>query len=114
MPLVRTAYLPHMVSMIDRSKQALLAIADLYEDAVERLGGRSLARVATVVVNRGSFFTALRRGSTCSLQNYDRLMDCFADPETWPESNIPPSANEILASYGRPAPFDDCLEATNA
>ena len=41
---------------------SLLRVADAYAAQAAEHGGKSLARVATIVVNRGSFFERLRDG----------------------------------------------------
>lgn len=80
---------------------ALLAVARAYTDAVARAGGKSLARVATIVVNRGSFFDRLENGDSFSVRNLDRMAEYFREPANWPESIIPPSALAALQSIGR-------------
>jgi hypothetical protein len=81
---------------------ALLAVADAYAMEVATHGGKSLARVATIVVNRGSFFERLRDGGGCSARNLDRLADWFRDPANWPSAIAEP-ALRALESIGRPA-----------
>ncbi|WP_242149552.1 hypothetical protein [Sphingomonas sp. BAUL-RG-20F-R05-02] len=80
---------------------ALLELADAYQAEVDTLGGKSLARVATIVVNRGSFFERLRDGGGCSARNLDRFADWFRDAANWP-CPIPSNARAALASVGRP------------
>jgi hypothetical protein len=87
----------------ERSERALLTLAKLYSAAVQQFGGRSLSRVATVVVNRGSFFSALERGSTCSLRNFDKMMAYLSAPANWPHGTIPNEAIAALASCGHKA-----------
>lgn len=81
---------------------ALLKVADAYSAQVAAHGGKSLARVATIVVNRGSFFERLRDGGGCSARNLDRMADWFREPSNWPRE-IVPAAIEALSSIGRPA-----------
>ena len=88
---------------------ALLAISRLYSEQVRIRSGRSLARVATVVANRGSFFDALESGATCSVRNLDKFISYFANPGHWPDNTIPEKANAVLAAIGRtsiPAPAE--------
>jgi hypothetical protein len=54
-------------------------------------GGRSLARISTIVVNRGSFFSSIRTGKTCTVASFDLLLEYFADPANWPR-DIPSAA----------------------
>lgn len=81
---------------------ALLKVADEYAAQVDALGGKSLARVATIVVNRGSFFERMRDGAGCSARNLERLVEWFRDPANWPEASITSNASAVLASIGRP------------
>ena len=81
---------------------ALMKVADAYAREVAKHGGKSLARVATIVVNRGSFFERLRDGGGCSARNLDRLADWFRDPANWP-NGITKHALAGLLSIGRPA-----------
>ena len=84
-------------------EQSLLQLARIYSASVLALGsGRSLARVVTVVVNRGSFFHRLEGGTTCSVRNLEKFADYFRNPENWPEGHIPPDAINALKSIGRP------------
>lgn len=80
---------------------SLLRVADAYAQQAAAHGGKSLARVATIVVNRGSFFDRIRDGGGCSARNLDRIADWFRDSSNWPES-IPDEAVTALASIGRP------------
>lgn len=82
---------------------ALLQIGSIYADRVAEKGGRSLARVATIVAGTGAFFTRLERGATCTARNIEKFAAFFGEPDNWPERAIPPSAAAALASMGRPA-----------
>ena len=91
---------------MDTSYEAsLLIVAGEYASAVETNGGKSLARVATIVVNRGSFFERLREGGGCSARNLDRLAEWFREPTNWPSETISGAASAALAAIGR-APID--------
>ena len=81
---------------------AILTICRSYAAAVEEHGGRSLARVATIIVNRGSFFEALERGATCTTRNLEKAAAYFRDPAHWPNAHIPNDALRALAGIGRP------------
>lgn len=85
---------------------SLLRVAEAYAAQIAEHGGKSLARVATIVVNRGSFFERLREGGGCSARNLDRLADWFRDTANWPEA-IPADASEALASIGRPVVVEE-------
>ena len=79
----------------------LIEIADAYSR--EALGrAKSLSRIATIIVNRGSFFTSLKRGQTCSVRNFERMLRFFEEKANWPEETIPSDARRLLASLGRP------------
>lgn len=83
-----------------KSEELLLCIADAYEDATRRLGGRSLTRVATIVASRGSFFDPLREGKTCTVRNLDAFKGYFSRPENWPDEQIPPLVASALTALG--------------
>lgn len=84
-------------------EQALLTIARAYTAAVAEHGGKSLARVATIVANRGSFFDAIEGGATCTVRNFEMFALYFADASNWPNGCVPEVAAAALASVGRPA-----------
>lgn len=84
----------------------LVEIADAYaREAVGR--AKSLSRVATIVVNRGSFFTSLKRGQTCSVRNFERMLQFFEQKTNWPDHFIPSDAQQLLKSLGRNASLYD-------
>jgi len=89
--------------MVTSYEASLLAIADAYAAAVDAEGGKSLARVATLVVNRGSFFERLREGGGCSARNLAKFAEWFRDPANWPDGLIPHAAHVALAGIGRSA-----------
>jgi len=100
MPL-QVRHMRRMLHGMATSDELLLALARAYKTSVSTNGGgRSLARVATVVLNRGSFFTSLERGSTCSTRNFDKLIAYFADNSNWPSGQVPSDAKALLASVG--------------
>lgn len=85
---------------MSRFRNAFERIAACYQCAVAESGGPSLARVATIVVNRGSFFTALSAGKGCTLQNFEKFVDWFAERGNWPDNRIPALARDNLHSLG--------------
>lgn len=85
-------------------RDALLAIASSYENEVSAHGGRSLARIATIVVNRGAFFERLRAGKTCTLETFQALICWFALADNWPGNSIP------VHTIGLMAPFQSVTE----
>lgn len=88
---------------MDTSYEAsLITIADAYAGAVAKHGGKSLARVATIVVNRGSFFDRIREGGGCSARNLDRIAEFFREPANWPQGELPLAASAALEGIGRP------------
>jgi hypothetical protein len=94
--------MPYSQVMDTSYEAALMKVADAYAGEVAKHGGKSLARVATIVVNRGSFFERLRDGGGCSARNLDRVADWFRDPANWP-GEIAKPALAALTSIGRPA-----------
>lgn len=88
--------------MITTYEDALRIIADSYGKAIALNGGMSLARVATIVLNRGSFFNRLSSDTSFSARNLDRLATWFRNEDNWPHNNIPRDAAEALFSIGRP------------
>jgi hypothetical protein len=85
-------------------QNALAAVADAYEAAVAQHGGKSLSRVATIVVSSGAFFTRLREGKTFHVHNLEKFAAWFREPANWPNFAIPHDAAAALTSIGRP-PF---------
>jgi len=83
-------------------ENALRTIADSYEAEVVRWGGKSLSRVATIVVNSGAFFNRLREGKTFSVGNLEKFAAWFRVPANWPDRAIPQDAATALSSIGRP------------
>lgn len=82
---------------------ALRVIADVYEAEVARCGGKSLARVATIVVSSGAFFNRLRADKTFSVANLDKFATWFREPTNWPAGSVPAEGAQALQSIGRPA-----------
>lgn len=83
-------------------ENALGTVADAYERAYTDHGGKSLSRVATIVVSSGAFFQRLRAGKTFSVQTLDRFAEWFRVPANWPDGLIPQDACSALVSIGRP------------
>ena len=83
-------------------ENALRTVADSYEAEVTRLGGKSLSRVATIVVSSGAFFKRLRDGKTFSVANLEKFAAWFRVPANWPDHVIPHAAAVALISIGRP------------
>lgn len=95
--------------MDDAYQNALRTVADAYESEVSAYGGKSLARVATIVVSRGTFFQSLRDGKPFLVHNLDRLASWFRDPQNWPCLQVPDTAANALISIGRP-PLDASID----
>lgn len=83
-------------------ENALRTIADSYDLEVARWGGKSLSRVATIVVNSGAFFNRLRDGKSFSVGNLEKFASWFRVPANWPDRTIPHDAATALTSIGRP------------
>jgi len=81
---------------------ALRTIADSYDAEVARRGGKSLSRIATIVVSSGAFFNRLRDGKTFSVTNLEKFAAWFRVPANWPDRTIPHVAATALISIGRP------------
>jgi len=90
--------------MEDAYEHALRTVADSYDAEVARWGGKSLSRVATIVVSSGAFFNRLRDGKTFSVTNLEKFASWFRVPANWPDRTIPHDAVTALISIGRP-PF---------
>lgn len=87
--------------MDDAYDTALRDIADAYEAQVSLHGGKSLARVATIVLSSGAFFQRLREGKPFLTKNLDKLASYFRNPANWPVAHIPIQAVLALQSIGR-------------
>ncbi len=96
------AYKPQICGMEAAYENALRTIADSYAAEVARWGGKSLPRVATIVVNSGSFFKRLHNGHSFSVSNLDKFAGWFRVSANWPDHSIPDDAVAALASIGRP------------
>ncbi|WBO22302.1 hypothetical protein [Sphingomonas abietis] len=101
MPLLDAAFMPYKCGM--RYEDALVLIGRTYSATVVRHGGRSLSRVATILVNQGCFFHRLESGKTCTARNLERVAAHFRVPANWPNGVIPDVAVAALAQIGRPA-----------
>lgn len=102
MPLTACQNMRQICLMSRTYQDAMIAVAQAYQDAVAIRGGISLARVATIVVNRGSFFSRLSDDTSFSVRNLERFADWFRRPSNWPNHSVSPEAAEALASIGRP------------
>ena len=87
--------------MNDAYDSALRKIAEAYEAEVSLHGGKSLARVATIVVSSGAFFRRLREGKPFLTRNLDKLALYFRNPANWPSMTIPHEAVLALRGIGR-------------
>jgi hypothetical protein len=96
--------------MDDAYENAMRTVAATYEARVRQCGGKSLARVATIVVNSGSFFNRLQAGKGCSVQNFGRFASWFRSAANWPDGFIPHDAVAALTSIGRPPLRDLTLD----
>jgi hypothetical protein len=92
----------------------LLRIADIYSAQVRENGGKSLARIATLLVNRGSFFEPLRRGQTCSVRNFEKVLQYFQCARNWPTGTIPDEAICALKQIGDSAQRSQHLDRSAA
>lgn len=91
-----------MCGMDAAFENALRTLADSYEEQVALLGGKSLSRVATIVVNNGAFFQRLRDGKPFLVHNLERFTAWFRMPQNWPDACISQNAVDALISMGRP------------
>ena len=60
-----------------------------------RVNERSLARLATIVVNDGKLFERIANGGSCTVATYEKLMGHLRDPANW-ASPIPYEAARAL------------------
>ena len=88
--------------MAQTYEDALRIIAESYGRAIAISGGMSLARIATLVVNRGSFFKRLEHDTSFSAKNLDRFAAWFRNEDHWPHRRIPEDAAAALFGIGRP------------
>lgn len=100
--MTSAAYSPYIRLMAETYEDALRIIAESYGRAIALSGGMSLARVATLVVNRGSFFKRLEHDTSFSAKNLDRFATWFRNEHHWPNNSIPEDAAAALFSIGRP------------
>lgn len=70
------------------AKTRLLAVAKAY--CAET--GLSLARVATLAQNQGSFFKRLEAGSSCTVETYEKVLRWLSD--NWPRGLAWPDSVE--------------------
>ena len=90
---------------------ALITISACYRAEAEKVRGTpSLARVATVILNRGSFFKGLEEGRSCSVRNFEKCITWFSRLENWPRE-VPLAAKQALAQCGRTVRSDLSTEA---
>ena len=85
------------MTLLERLKQV--------SDAWAAANDRSLARLATIVVNDGSFFTRLAsdkpNATTATLIKFAQF---FADPANWPDGHIPSEAVSFVHVNGLSVP----------
>jgi hypothetical protein len=82
-------------------RDTLLAVAAAYDVEAAAHGGKSLARVSTIVLNQGGFFQRLKSGKTCTLESFEALLAWFWSPSNWPSSRIPGDVESLLAPLNR-------------
>lgn len=79
-------------------RDKLLRVADAYVRQIDHAGGKSLARVSTIVLNQGAFFRRLREGKSCTIDSYEAIVRWFADPRNWPGGVIPETVGGLLSA----------------
>ncbi len=60
-----------------------------------RANERSLARLATIVVNDGKLFDRITSGGSCTVATYEKIMSHLRDPANWAVP-IPAEAAHML------------------
>lgn len=80
----------------------LLRLADIWAAA----SGRSQARLATIVVNRGHFFEALAKGGDCGTETFEKFLHYFRDGANWRDGRIPQEAADLLDNFANIAVED--------
>lgn len=78
-----------------RIADQLCDLADIWSAST----GRSAARLATIVLNRGHFFDALRRGGDCGTDTFTKFLHFFRDAANWPDGVVPPDAAALLDNF---------------
>ena len=69
--------------------------------------GLSLPRLATLVLNRGSFFDRMAEpGTSCNVETIERFLLFFRDEGKWPEGVIPDTALDLLDNFANIAAQD--------
>ena len=80
------------------SRTRLLTVARAYSEAT----GRSMARVATLIHDKGALFKKLEAGRNCTIDTYDKAMRWFSEhwpAETpWPDDIARPESAATAAS----------------
>lgn len=61
--------------------------------------GLSLARLGTVVVNRGHFFAGLEGGKDCGTETFEKFLLFFRDGANWPDERVPQEAADLLDNF---------------
>lgn len=75
--------------------EQLEKLADIWCGAT----GLSRARLATIVVNRGSFFDRIAAGAGCNVQTVEQFLSHFRDGANWPNGHIPHDAAAVLSNF---------------
>lgn len=79
-----------------RMKEQLLRMADLWSQA----DGRSIARLATIVVRDGKFFDRIGRvGKDLQTETFEKFLSFFRDGANWPDGRIPQAACDLLDNF---------------
>lgn len=77
--------------------------------------GKSLPRLATIVVNDGGFFKRItREGGDCTTGTVEKFLAFFRDGSNWPDNKIPLAAVDLLDRLINIASETDGLSPDNA
>lgn len=78
-----------------RMIEQLCQLADIWAVASDR----SVARLATIVLNRGHFFETLRSGGDCGTETFEKFLTFFRDGSNWPAQRVPQDAVDLLDNF---------------
>ncbi len=78
-----------------RMIEQLCQLAEIWATANDR----SVARLATIVLNRGHFFETLRNGGDCGTETFEKFLSFFRDGANWPDQRVPQDAVDLLDNF---------------
>ena len=76
-------------------KLQLIQLGRIWTEA----NGRSLSRLATIVINRGHFFVSLESDGKLTTDTFEKFLRFFRDGANWPDGCIPQGAADLLDNF---------------